>query len=88
MLWEESIQKGNKYATCKDQMLFRQDRGAKRRCAQKIAEDILEILECDMASVSVAIEDVDREDWKAEVWDKDMAADKDLFYKKPGYAYG
>lgn len=59
----------------------------KRRCAQKIAEDISEILECDMASVSVAIEDVDREDWKAEVWDKDMAADKDLFYKKPGYTY-
>ena len=24
---------------------------------------------------------------KEEVWDKDMAADKDLLYKKPGYTY-
>lgn len=59
----------------------------KRRCAQKIAEDISEILECDMSSVSVAIVDVDREDWKEEVWDKDMVADKDHLYKEPGYTY-
>lgn len=59
----------------------------KRRCAQKIAEDISEILECDMSSVSVAIVDVDREDWKEEVWDKDMVADKDYLYKEPGYTY-
>ncbi|MDE5716203.1 MAG: tautomerase family protein [Lachnospiraceae bacterium] len=36
----------------------------KRRCAQKIAEDISEILECDMSSVSVAIVDVDRKYFK------------------------
>jgi len=59
----------------------------KRRCAQKIAEDISEILECDISSVSVAIEDVDKEAWKEAVWDKDMAADKDLLYKKLGYSY-
>ena len=59
----------------------------KRRCAQKIAEDISEILVCDISSVSVAIEDVEKEAWKEEVWDKDMAADKDLLYKKPEYTY-
>lgn len=59
----------------------------KIRCAQKIAEDISEILVCDISSVSVAIEDVEKEPWKEEVWDKDMAADKDLLYKKPGYTY-
>lgn len=59
----------------------------KRRCAQKIAEDIAEILVCDISSVSVAIEDVDKEAWKEEVWDKDMAADRDHLYKEPGYTY-
>ncbi len=59
----------------------------KRRCAQKIAEDISEILVCDISSVSVAIEDVEKEAWKEEAWDKDMAADKDLLYKKPEYTY-
>ncbi len=34
-----------------------------------------------------AIEDVAQEDWKEKVWDKDMAADQDLLYKKPGYSY-
>lgn len=59
----------------------------KERCAQKIAEDISEILVCDISSVSVAIEDIDREDWKEEVWDKDMVADKEFLFKKPGYTY-
>lgn len=59
----------------------------KRRCAQKIAEDISEILVCDMESVSVAIEDVDKEAWKEEVWDKDMVIDKDILLKKPRYTY-
>ncbi len=59
----------------------------KKKCAEKIAEDISEILGCDISSVSVAIEDVDREVWKEEVWDKDMAADRELLYKKPGYSY-
>ena len=59
----------------------------KKRCAEKIAEDISEILGCDMKSVSVAIEDVAQEDWKEKVWDIDMAADQDLLYKKPGYTY-
>jgi len=31
----------------------------KRRCAEKVAEDISEILGCKISSVSVAIKDVD-----------------------------
>lgn len=37
--------------------------------------------------VSVAIKDVDEEDWKEEVWDKDIAAHRDYLYKEPGYTY-
>ena len=50
-------------------------------------KDVSELFGCDISSVSVAIEDVAQEDWKEKVWDKDIAADQDLLYKKPGYSY-
>lgn len=59
----------------------------KRRWAEKIAEDISEILECEIKSVSVVIKDVDEKDWKEEVWDKKIVADKDYLHKEPGYTY-
>lgn len=57
----------------------------KRNCADKIAEDISEILGCEISSVSVAIKDIDRENWKEEVWDKEIIKDKAYLYKEPGY---
>ena len=59
----------------------------KRKCAEKVADDIAAILGCEISSVSVAIKDVDEKDWKEEVWDKNIIADKDYLYKKPGYTY-
>lgn len=59
----------------------------KRRCAEKVAEDISEILGCEISSVSVAIKDVAQKNWKEEVWDKNIVADKEYLYKEPGYTY-
>ncbi len=59
----------------------------KTRCAEKIAQDIAEILGCDTSSVSVAIKDIPPEDWKEEVWDADIVPDAEYLYKKPGYTY-
>lgn len=59
----------------------------KRRCAEKIAEDVSKILGCKISSVSVAIKDVNEENWKEEVWDKNIIADKACLYKEPGYTY-
>lgn len=59
----------------------------KKRCAEKIAEDIAEILGCDTSSVSVAIKDIPQEDWKEKVWDADIVPDEKYLYKKPGYTY-
>lgn len=59
----------------------------KRRCAEKVAEDIFAILGCEMSSVSVAIKDIDEKDWKEQVWDKHVIADKDYLYKELGYTY-
>ena len=57
----------------------------KKLCAEKIAEDIAQTLGCRIESVSVAIKEVQENDWKKDVWDPQIVADKDLLYKEPGY---
>lgn len=59
----------------------------KRKCAEKVAEDVAEILGCEISSVSVAIKDVLKEEWKEKVWDENITPDKEYLYKKPGYTY-
>lgn len=59
----------------------------KTQCAEKIAEDIAEILGCDTSSVSVAIKDVPPEDWKEKVWVANIVPDEKYLYKSPGYTY-
>lgn len=59
----------------------------KTRCAEKIAQDIAELLGCETTSVSVAIKDIPPEDWKEKVWDADIVPDAAYLYKKPGYDY-
>lgn len=57
----------------------------KKKCADKIAEDIADILGCDVSSVSVAIKDISKEEWKEKVWDTDIVPNEKYLYKKPGY---
>ena len=57
----------------------------KKLCAEKIAEDIAKTLGCRLESVTVAIKEVPEKDWKKEVWEAQIVADKDLLYKEPGY---
>ena len=56
----------------------------KQKCADKIAADVAELMGCDISSVSVAIKEVEKEDWKEKVWDKEIEP-LDALYKKPGY---
>ncbi|NLX77238.1 MAG: 4-oxalocrotonate tautomerase [Clostridiaceae bacterium] len=58
----------------------------KKKCADKIAEDIADILGCSVSSVSVAIIDVPEEEWKEKVWDTDIIPNEKYLYKKPGYS--
>ena len=58
----------------------------KQLCAEKIAEVIAETLGCKTSSVSVAIKDIAEEDWKEEVWDRQIVPDREFLYKKPGYS--
>jgi len=58
----------------------------KKKCADKIAEDIADILGCSVSSVSVAIIDVPEEEWKEKVWDTDIIPNEKYLYKKSGYS--
>lgn len=57
----------------------------KQKCADKIAADAAEILGCDISSVSVAIKEIAKEDWKEKVYDGQIMANKEDLYVKPGY---
>ena len=57
----------------------------KRECAEKLSIVIAETLGCKTSSVSVAIKEIPEDDWKNEVWEKQIVPDDELLYKKPGY---
>ncbi|MGN0401299.1 MAG: tautomerase PptA [Acetatifactor sp.] len=59
----------------------------KNKLAERIAEDVAEIFGTKLSSVSVAIEDVQQEDWKEQVWDREIAPKRGRLYKEPGYDY-
>lgn len=61
------------------------DDKVKAECAEKIAAVISETFGVNESSVSVAIKDINPNDWKGEVWDKQIIPDEEYLYKKPGY---
>ncbi len=58
----------------------------KAELAEKIAQAIFETFGNNTSAVSVAIKDIKREEWKSEVWDKEIAPEMESLYKKPGYS--
>ena len=57
----------------------------KTRCAEEVTKAITETMGCDASSVSIAIKEIEKEDWKDKVWDTQIASEKESLYKKPGY---
>ncbi|MBR3340491.1 MAG: tautomerase PptA [Clostridiales bacterium] len=57
----------------------------KTKCAEEVAKTVAASLGCDESSVSVAIKEIEKEEWKNKVWDTQIAPEKDSLYKKPGY---
>jgi 4-oxalocrotonate tautomerase len=57
----------------------------KARLAEAIVKDIMAIAGSPEKSVSVAIEDVDPQDWVEKVYKPDILGTKGKLYKKPGY---
>ena len=57
----------------------------KQRLAERIARDVMEVLNYGDESVSVAFEEVESWDWKEQVYTPDIVGGADRLYKKPGY---
>jgi len=57
----------------------------KRRLAEAITKEIIDILHYGGESVSVAMEEVKSQDWRDKVYKPDIQNKWDMLYKKPGY---
>ena len=57
----------------------------KNRLAEKITQDVMEVLNYGAESVSVALQEVAPQDWKEKVYRLDIVAQTGNLYKKPGY---
>ena len=58
----------------------------KARLAEKIAQDVMEVLHYGEESVSVALEEVSAKDWGEKVYQPDIVNSPGKLYKKPGYS--
>ncbi len=57
----------------------------KIKLADEIVKDIVTIAKCAEKSVSVAFEEIEKEDWAETVYKPDILNKKDSLYKEPGY---
>jgi 4-oxalocrotonate tautomerase len=57
----------------------------KRRLAGRIAQDVMDVLGYGEESVSVAMEEVEPQDWAEKVYRPDIVNKPEQLYKKPGY---
>jgi 4-oxalocrotonate tautomerase len=57
----------------------------KLKLADEIVKDVVTIAKCEEKSVSVAFEEIEKEDWAKKVYKPDIMDKKDSLYKEPGY---
>jgi 4-oxalocrotonate tautomerase len=53
--------------------------------ADKIAKDVMDVLNYGEESVSVGFEEIKSQDWREKVYKPDIQDKWDKLYKKPGY---
>ena len=57
----------------------------KTQLAEKIAQDVMDVLHYGEESVSVGFEEIPSRKWRDEVYQPDILKNWDGLYKKPGY---
>lgn len=62
-----------------------QSESQKKRLAEAITRDVMDVLGYGEESVSVAMEEVAAEEWAAKVYGPDIVEKPEQLYKKPGY---
>jgi 4-oxalocrotonate tautomerase len=53
--------------------------------SKRITDALKETMEASDSSISIAIEEVPKLEWKNKVYDPEIMAKKDILYKEPGY---
>jgi 4-oxalocrotonate tautomerase len=57
----------------------------KTKLANEIVKDVVAIAKCEEKSVSVAFEEIKREEWAEKVYRTDILDKENSLYKEPGY---
>ena len=57
----------------------------KTRLAEKITEDVMEVLNYGDEAISVAFEEIPAKDWAERIYRRDIVSNPEKLYKKPGY---
>jgi 4-oxalocrotonate tautomerase len=57
----------------------------KKQLSDEIVKDVVSIAKCEEKVVSVAIEEIDPDEWAEKVYKPDILDNKDKLYKEPGY---
>jgi 4-oxalocrotonate tautomerase len=57
----------------------------KEQLAQRIAQDVMDVLHYGEESVSVAFQEISSSDWADKVYKPDIVSQPEKLYKKPGY---
>ena len=57
----------------------------KLKLANEIVQDVVTIAKCEEKSVSVAFEEIAKENWAKNVYKPDILDKKECLYKEPGY---
>jgi len=57
----------------------------KKKCAESVALAIANTLGCDISAVSLEIDEIEKENWTSDVWDKEISPNMENLYIKPGY---
>ena len=53
----------------------------KTKCAEEVTKAIAETMGCNESSVSVDIKEIAQDDWKEQVWDKEILPLENLYKK-------
>lgn len=57
----------------------------KTQLTDRIVKDVLEVIKCDEKVISVAIEEVNPQDWAQKVYKPEILENREKLYKQPGY---
>lgn len=57
----------------------------KQKMTKAITESVVDIAGCDESHVSVGIEEIEKENWKKDVYEPEIVGKRETLYREPGY---